>query len=185
MRGGCCGWGWGGWNTNWHSSTVIYNRNVYVGNSYWRGGYYGGYRPGYPAYRPGYPGGPAYKPGYPGYRPPNYPPGARPPYPGYRPPVNSAARPTPYAAGSNTPNGSAPPASRANVTPSTRPAGTASGARPDTNELRGYQRPQPPNTSTQPARPNAFSGAGGGRAQSARGNQSLGANRGAATRTRS
>src|ERR1700733_5860494 len=53
----CCGWGWSSWNTNWHSHTVIYNRNVYVGNPYWRGGggYYPGYRPGYPSYgRPPY-----------------------------------------------------------------------------------------------------------------------------------
>jgi hypothetical protein len=185
MHGGCCGWGWGGWGTNWHSSTVIYNRNIYVGNNYWRGGYYGGYRPGYPSYRPGYPGGPGYRPGYPAYRPPAYPPGARPPYPGYRPPVNSGPRPTPYGSAAKTYNPSVPPANRANVTPSTRPAGTTSSTRPSTNDLRGYQRSQPPNASTQAARPNAFSGAGGGRAQSARGNQSLGASKGGGARTRS
>jgi hypothetical protein len=185
IHGGCCGWGWGGWSTNWHSSTVIYNRNVYVGNSYWRGGYYGGYRPGYPSYRPGYPGNPGYKPGYPAYRPPNYPPAARPPYPGYRPPASSAPRPMPYASGSNTPNRSVPPANRANVAPSTRPAGPTSSTRPSTNDLRGYPRPQTPSAATQAARPNAFSGAGGGRAQSARGNQSLGASRGGGARTRS
>src|SRR6516165_10211932 len=38
MYGGCCGWGWSYWGTNWHSHTVIYNRNIYVSNSYWRGG---------------------------------------------------------------------------------------------------------------------------------------------------
>ena len=32
----CCGWGWSSWNTNWHSHTVIYQRNVYRGNPYWR-----------------------------------------------------------------------------------------------------------------------------------------------------
>jgi hypothetical protein len=59
VYGGCCGWGWSYWGTNWHSHTVIYNRNIYVGNSYWRGGYYGGanrppgYHPGYPGYKPG------------------------------------------------------------------------------------------------------------------------------------
>jgi hypothetical protein len=37
ISGGCCGWGWGYWGTNWHSHTIIYNRNIYVGNSYWRG----------------------------------------------------------------------------------------------------------------------------------------------------
>src|SRR6266436_5734548 len=60
MGGGCCGWGWGGWGTSWHNNTIIYNRNVYVGNSYWRGGN----RAGYPGYRPG---GPGYRPGSPGY----------------------------------------------------------------------------------------------------------------------
>jgi Protein of unknown function (DUF3300) len=184
MHGGCCGWGWGGWGTNWHSSTVIYNRNVYVGNSYWRGGYHGGYRPGYPGYRPGYPANPGYRPGYPAYRPPNSP-GARPPYPGYRPPVNSAPRPTPYAAGSSAANRSVPPANRASATPQARPSGATPSTRPSTNELRGYQRSQTPNASTQPARANAFSGSGGGRAQSARGNQSLGASKGGGARRRS
>jgi Protein of unknown function (DUF3300) len=181
IHGGCCGWGWGGWSTNWHSSTVIYNRNVYVGNSYWRGGYYGGYRPGYPSYRPGYPGSPGYRPGYPAYRPPTYPPAARPPYPGYRPPASSAPRPVPYASGSNTANRGVPPANRTNVSPPARSGGTA----PGTSELRGYQRTQTPNASTQAARPNAFSGSGGGRAESARGNQSLGARGGGGARRRS
>ena len=184
MRGGCCGWGWGGWGTNWHSSTVIYNRNVYVGNSYWRGGYHGSYRPGYPGYRPGYPANPGYRPGYPGYRPPNSP-GARPPYPGYRPPVNSAPRPTPYAAGSSNANRSVPPANRASATPPARPSGTAPGTRPSNSDLRGYQRSSTPNASTQPSRPNAFSGSGGGRAQSARGNQSVAASKGGGARRRS
>jgi len=184
MHGGCCGWGWGGWSTNWHSSTVIYNRNVYVGNSYWRGGYHGGYRPGYPGYRPGYPANPGYRPGYPAYRPPNSP-GARPPYPGYRPPVNSAPRPTPYAAGSSKANRSVPPANRASATPPARPSGTAPGTRPSNNDLRGYQRSSTPNASTQPSRPNAFSGSGGGRAQSARGNQSVAASKGGGARRRS
>ncbi len=31
--GGCCGWGWNSWGTNWHGGTVVYNRNVYVSNS--------------------------------------------------------------------------------------------------------------------------------------------------------
>src|SRR5271155_5709812 len=39
VYGGCCGWGWSYWGTNWHGNTIIYNRNIYVGNSYWRGGY--------------------------------------------------------------------------------------------------------------------------------------------------
>ena len=50
-----------------------------------------------------------------------------------------------------------------------RPTQTPS-TRPSTNEARGYQRPQSSNTGAgQAARPNAFSGSGGGRAQSARG----------------
>lgn len=189
VYGGCCGWGWSYWGTSWHSHTIIYNRNIYVGNSYWRGGYYGG------GYRPGYPG---YRPGYPGYgRPPSYPPGARPP--STRPPATTL----PSSAGSgNRPNRpSESPATRPSAgTPSTRPAtpGNGGGAspaqrpggampstRPSTSEARGYQPPQTSNTATsQAARPNALSGSAGGRAQSARGNQSLGGggNRGGASR---
>ena len=165
VYGGCCGWGWGYWGTSWHSHTIVYNRNVYVGNSYWRGGYYGGgYRPGYPAYRPGSPG---YRPGYPGYGRP----------PGYRPPATTL----PAGAGNrpNAPGGGSRPGGG---TPSTLPANGGNrpsqtpGTRPSTNEARGYQRPQTSNAgATQAARPNAFSGSGGGRAQSARGNQSMAA----------
>jgi hypothetical protein len=36
MYGGCCGWGCSYWGTNWRGNTIIYNRTVYVGNSYWR-----------------------------------------------------------------------------------------------------------------------------------------------------
>lgn len=177
VYGGCCGWGWSYWGTNWRTTTIVYNRNVYVGNSYWRGGYYGGgYRPGYPAYRPGAPG---YRPGYPGYgRPPGYrPPATTLPSPGNRPPATTL----PANAGNrpNTPGGGARsggdrpstlpanPGNRPNQTPSTQPS---------TNEARGYQRPQTSNTGVAQAdRPNAFSGSGGGRAQSARGNQSVAA----------
>jgi hypothetical protein len=186
MSGGCCGWGWSYWGTNWHGNTIIYNRNIYVGNSYWRGGYYGGgYRPGYPGYRPGYPGYPGYRPGYPGYgRPPGYrPPATTLPSPGNRPGYRPPATTLPAGAGNrpNAPGGApgtrpggdrpttlpATPGSRPNASPSTRPS---------TNEARGYQRPQTPNTgAVQSDRPNAFSGSGGGRAQSARGNQSLAA----------
>ena len=171
MYGGCCGWGWSYWGTNWHGNTIIYNRNIYVGNSYWRGGYYGGgYRPGYPGYRPGSPG---YRPGYPGYgRPPAYRPGNRPPATTL--PAGGGNRPNaPGRTPGTRPGGGAPttlpatPGNRPNQTPSTRPS---------TNEARGYQRPQTSNTgAAQAARPNAFSGSGGGRAQSARGNQSVAA----------
>jgi hypothetical protein len=192
VYGGCCGWGWSYWGTNWRGNTIIYNRNVYVGNSYWRGGYYGGgYRPGYPAYRPGAPG---YRPGYPGYgRPPGNGPGYRPPAttlpsgagnrpnapgggsrPGGGTPTTLPATPgnrpnTPGRTAGTRPSLGTPanPGNRPNQTPSTRPS---------TNEARGYQRPQTSNTSAaQAARPNAFSGSGGGRAQSARGNQSVAA----------
>jgi hypothetical protein len=180
IHGGCCGWGWGYWGTSWHSHTIIYNRNVYVGNSYWRGGYYGGgYRP--PGYVP---------PRYPSHRPPSYPGYGRPSYPSNRPPAttlpaNVGNRPpatTLPANGGNRPNGgnvNTRPATgnRPNQTPSQLPA-TTGNTRPSTNESRGYQRPQTSNTSAAPAtqqsRPNALSGSGGGRAQSARGNQSLG-----------
>jgi hypothetical protein len=29
----CCGWGYNSWGCGWHSSTVVYNRNVYVSRS--------------------------------------------------------------------------------------------------------------------------------------------------------
>ena len=170
MYGGCCGWGWSYWGTNWHGNTIIYNRNIYVGNSYWRGGYYGG------GYRPGYPG---YRPGYPGYgRPPAYRPGNRPPATTL--PSNSGNRPNAPGNPGTRPGGGTPstlpatPGNRPNPTPSTRPS---------TNEARGYQRPQTSNTgAAQADRPNAFSGSGGGRAQSARGNQSVAAKGGASRR---
>jgi hypothetical protein len=176
VYGGCCGWGWSYWGTNWHGNTIIYHRNIYVGNSYWRGGYYGGgYRPGYPGYRPGSPG---YHPGYPGYgRPPAYPPGNRPPATTL--PSSSGNRPNAPNNPSTRPGGGTPstlptnPGNRPNPTPSTRPS---------TNEARGYQRPQTSNTgAAQADRPNAFSGTAGGRAQSARGNQSVAA-KGSASR---
>src|SRR5271155_4559787 len=192
IYGGCCGWGWSYWGTNWHSHTVIYNRNIYVGNSYWRGGYYGGH-PGYPGYRPPPPG---YRPGYPGYRPP--PPGYRPPpgggrpgYPGYgRPPATTLPAPgtgNPNRPGTNPP-GTRPGGGSHSTQPVTRPGsgnpstqpvtrpgnpGNIPSTRPSTNESRGY-RASTGNLPAQPARPNAISGSAGGRAQSARGNQSMG-----------
>jgi hypothetical protein len=173
MYGGCCGWGWSYWGTNWRGNTIVYNRNIYRGNSYWRGGYYGGgYRPGYPGYRPGSPG---YRPGYPGY-------GRPPAYPGNRPPNRPPATTLPSSSG-NRPNAPNKPGTRpSGGTPSTLPAAPGNrpnqtpSTRPSTNEARGYQRPQTSNTgAAQAGRPNAFSGSGGGRAQSARGNQSVAA----------
>jgi len=186
IRGSCCGWGWWGWGTNWHGNTIVYNRNVYIGNSYWRGGYYAGYRPGYPAYRPGYP---AYRPGYPGYaRPPVAPPGTRPPYPPARPPVNSGPRPTPYPAGQGAGARPVTPAYRPNTTTATQPKLAQPVPKPNisapkpqvnTSEFRGYQRPQTSGSPVaQTAQPNAFSASGAARAQSARGNKSLAASGG-------
>lgn len=40
--GGCCGWGWGAWNTNWNGGAVVYNHNNFYGNAAWHGGYYNG-----------------------------------------------------------------------------------------------------------------------------------------------
>lgn len=183
IRGGCCGWGWYGWGTNWRGNSITYNRNIYIGNSYWRGGYYSGYRPGYPAYRPAYP---AYRPGYPGYvRPPGAPPGTRPPYPPVRPPVNSAPRPTPYPTGQGAPRpvnpAYRPKSNTAAQTklaqPGTKPYVSTPKAQPSTSEFRGYQRPQASGSpAAQTARPNAFSTSGAARAQSARGKQSLATN---------
>jgi hypothetical protein len=179
IYGGCCGWGWNYWGTSWHNHTIVYNRNVYVGNSYWRGGYYGGgYRPGYPGYRPGAPG---YRPGYPGYgRPPGYrPPATTLPSPGNRPGNGNRPPATTLPSGGNRPNTPGGGSRPGGGTPSTLPANGGNrpnqtpSTRPSTNEARGYQRPQ---TGAAPAeRPNAFSGNVGGRAQSARGNQSVAA----------
>ena len=180
IYGGCCGWGWSYWGTNWHSHTVVYNRNIYVGNAYWRGGYYGGaYRP--PGYHPGYPG---YKPGYPGYRPPTYPGYGRPPATTL--PTNGGGYTRPAGPGNN--GGTRPgtggpstlpanPGNRPATQPGTRPAspGTRPSTRPATTpSTQPTHRPNP-QPSKQPTRPDSFSGSAGGRAQSARGNQSMAA----------
>ena len=116
ISGGCGGWGWGWgcWGMGWGGNTIIYNRNVYYGNPYWRGGYYPPYRPGYPSYgRPPY-----YRP--PGYRPP--PSGGRPP--GYRPPPS----------GGKPPSGGRPPNPPGNGRPPYQPGkpnpGNPGGGRP-------------------------------------------------------
>jgi hypothetical protein len=180
IYGGCCGWGWSYWGTNWHSHTVVYNRNIYVGNAYWRGGYYGGaYRP--PGYHGGYPG---YKPGYPGYRPPTYPGYGRPPATTL--PANAGGYTRPAGPGNNggaRPGAGGPstlpanPGNRPATQPGTRPAapGTQPSTRPGTTpSAQPAQRPSQQPT-TQPARTDSFSGSAGGRAQSARGNQSVAA----------
>src|SRR5215471_7227598 len=35
------GWGWNSWGTNWSGGTVNFNRNAFVGNTAWHGGYVG------------------------------------------------------------------------------------------------------------------------------------------------
>ena len=170
MGGGCCGWGWGGWGTSWHNNTIIYNRNVYVGNSYWRGGYrpgYPSYRPGAPGYRPGSPGYPAYRPGNPGYRPGSP----------TRPPANVPPRPTPYSSASRT-NHSGVDGTRAAVTQRTGNATQKTSS--NSRELRGYSGS---GQNSQASHSNAFSGSGGGRTQSTRGKQSLGSRSGQGGRT--
>jgi hypothetical protein len=177
VYGGCCGWGWSYWGTNWHSHTVIYNRNIYVGNSYWRGGYYGGaYRP--PGYHPGYPG---YKPGYPGYRPPSYPGYGRPPATTL--PANAGSNTRPGNSGGNRPSAGAPstlPANGGNR-PSTMPSNQP-GNRPSTQPSTRPATQPSQRPATQPARTDSFSGSAGGRAQSARGNQSMAKGGGGARR---
>jgi hypothetical protein len=41
--GGCCGWGWGAWNCDWHGGVVAYNHAAFYGNTAWHRGYYSGY----------------------------------------------------------------------------------------------------------------------------------------------
>jgi hypothetical protein len=178
-----------------------YWRGGYYGGGYYRPP---GYRPGYPGYRPGYPGyrPPSY-PGYgrppattlpapgpgngnrPGTRPGG--PSTLPANPGTRPggpstlPANPGTRPgnggpstMPVNPGTRPGNGGPStmpvnPGTRPGTQPSTRP-GTLPSTQPSTRPAQPSQRP-----STQPTRPDSFSGAAGGRAQSARGNQSMGA----------
>jgi len=40
MGGGCCGWGWGAWDCNWHGGAVLYNHNNFYGNPAWHGEYH-------------------------------------------------------------------------------------------------------------------------------------------------
>jgi len=232
IGGGCGGWGWGWgcWGMGWGGNTIIYNRNVYYGNPYWRGGYYRPYRPGYPSYgRPPYyrpPGRPingrppGYRPppgggkppngGRPpgGGRPPNPPGGGRPPYnpgkpnPG-RPPGGGRPPGNGNPGGGRPPSGGKPPTIQpvpgpkpgqpgngpkpgqpGNGTKPGQPGGgrptiqPAPGPKPSTLPNRGYPQPsKPAGPSIQPApKPGAMSS--GGRAASARGNQSLNSSRG-------
>jgi Protein of unknown function (DUF3300) len=133
------------WGCNWYGGNVAYNRNVWVSNSAFvpgRWGGYGGYRPGYPGYRPGYPG---YRPGYPGGRP-GYPGGY--PRPGYgnRPQFaanNPNLRPNfPKAStlpngGLNRPGGNQRPNRPGNNPGGNRPGGNLGGNRPGGNRPGG------------------------------------------------
>jgi hypothetical protein len=180
-----------------------YWRGGYYGGVYRPPGYrpgYPGYRPGYPGYRPptypGYgrppattlpypgntrPGNPSTLPAKPGTRPGN--PSTLPANPGNTRPGTRPGNPSTLPANPGTRPGSGNPSiqpvnpgnpgTRPGTQPSTRP-GTTPGTQPSTRPApQPSQRP-----STQPARPDSFSGSAGGRAQSARGNQSMGAKSG-------
>jgi len=41
IGGGCCGWGWNSWNSDWHGGAGVYDGRRYYGNNAWHGGYYG------------------------------------------------------------------------------------------------------------------------------------------------
>jgi hypothetical protein len=172
MNNSSCGYSYWGWGMSWGVRTISCGGSYYYGNPYWRGGYYPGFYPGYrpPYYPPPRPPYPGYRPPYPGYRPP-YPPGngGRPPYPGYGP------RPTPLPATRPTTLPTTRPVPRKPTTmpaPVPRSTPAAPAPRPTTRELRGYPMQTAPRTSAT-AHPNAFSGSGGGRPQSARGNRSM------------
>jgi len=191
--GGSCGFGVT-WGMGWSTSSIHCGGARYYGNPYWYGGYYPGF---YPGYRPPY----YYPPPRPPYPPGGRPPGGGPPRPvhpiarpggpgvgrpggpGTPPFVGGGARPggpsqLPVTGGGTRPSS---PSQRPSTGVGSRPAGpsnlpaTGGGARPanpsqmpNNRATRGY------GPSAQPARPNAFSGTGGGRPQSARGNASMG-----------
>jgi Protein of unknown function (DUF3300) len=184
INNSCCGWGWGygGWGMGWHGGTVVYHRTVWVSSSPI---YRGGYRPGYPGYRPPPPPpphGPGYRPppqpGYPGYRPPpsggnpgNRPPGNYPTQlpannnPGNRPPSNGTAPPPN--------NGQRPPANTSNRQAWRNSGGqTGNNARPAPSTAdRGYGQRPPQNANS-----GAFTGVnkgGSARAESSRGQTSM------------
>ena len=180
MHNPSCGYSYWGWGMSWGVRTISCGGSYYYGNPYWRGGYYPGY---YPGYRPPY--YPPPRPPYPGYRPPYYPPGGRPPsyrppgsggrppYPGYRPKPTPLPAPRPTTLPSTRPASGRPGTMPA---PAPRPTPVTPAPKPSTKELRGYPQQSAPKTVAS-SRPNAFSGTGGGRPQSARGNRSMGTSR--------
>lgn len=175
---GSCGFGMS-WSMGWTTTSIYCGGSRYHGNPYWYGGYYPGFYPGYrppyyyppprPPYYPGGrpPGGGPPRPTHPIARPPGTPGAGRPGTPGRPPSIGDEARPgrpsqLPAPGGGTRPNGpnQLPSGGRA------RPAGPSQ--LPSDRSVRGY------GPSAQPARPNGFSGTGGGRAESARGNASMG-----------
>ncbi len=178
-----------------------YWRGGYYGGGYRPPGHYPGYKPGYPGYRPPtYPGygrppattlpangGGNTRPAQPGNgggnRPGNGGPSTLPANPGNRPGTQPGTRPTTPG----TQPGTRP--TTPGTPPGTRPTtpGTQPGTRPSTPGTQPVTRPSTPATqpstrpaaqpsqrpAAQPARTDSFSGSAGGRAQSARGNQSM------------
>ena len=194
--GGSCGFGMS-WSMGWSTTSIYCGGSRYYGNPYWYGGYYPGFYPGYrppyyyppprPPYYPGGrpPGGGPPRPTHPIERPPGGPaagrPGAgRPGTPGSPPSIGGGARPggpsqLPATGGGTRPSSPSqlPSGGRAPLgSPSQLPSGggarpAAPSQMPSDRSVRGY------GPSAQPARPNGFSGTGGGRPQSARGNASM------------
>jgi hypothetical protein len=211
VSSGSCGFGmsWGmGWSSSSiHCGGGMYYGNPYWRGGYYPG-YYPGYRPPYyypPPRPPGggpprpvhpiapptgaRPGGPATRPGAPSTLPAR-PGGVRPAGPGTLPSTGGGARPAgpsnlPATGAGARPSGPSQLPSNGGGArpggPSTLPA-TGGGTRPATPSQRPSNRAERGYAQgTQPSRPNAFSGSGGGRAQSARGNSSMGAGGGART----
>ncbi|MGC1385837.1 MAG: DUF3300 domain-containing protein [Candidatus Acidiferrales bacterium] len=159
LSSGCGGWGWGWgcWGTNWGGNTIVFNRNVYYGNPYWRGGYYRPYRPGYPSYgRPPYYRPPSHPPGHgrpPGNgRPPNPPPGGGRPPTGGRPPNPPGNGRPPYVPGQPNPGNPGKPnpgnPGKPNPgNPGTRPPGN----RPSPPTIQPVPTPQPGKPGTRPS----------------------------------
>jgi Protein of unknown function (DUF3300) len=190
VSSGSCGFGMT-WGMGWNTASIRCGGGVYYGNPYWRGGYYPGYYPGYrppyyyPSPRPPYPGGghpprPVHPiaPSPPTHLPATSP-GMRPGSPSTLPSTGAGMRPggpntLPSTGGGTRPGG---PTTLPSAGAGARPVGpgnlpsSGSGARPSQlpsdRALRGYQGSSPGQ------RPNAFSGSGGGRQESARGNQSI------------
>jgi Protein of unknown function (DUF3300) len=189
--GGSCGFGMS-WSMGWTTTSIYCGGSRYYGNPYWYGGYYPGFYPGYrppyyyppprPPYYPGGrpPGGGPPRPTHPIERPPGGPGAGRPGIPGTPPSIGGGARPggpsqLPATGGGTRPSSPSqlPSGGRTRPSsPSQLPSG--GGARPpgpsqmpSDRSVRGY------GPSQQPTRPNGFSGTGGGRPQSARGNASM------------